>query len=224
MQPLADHLSQAGFVTAAPLLSGHCTTIKELGTVRLARWRDDVDRAVDALLAGESGKLFVAGLSFGALLALDLLERRADLIERTALMAPPIRLRRQEIRMRVLARLPEIWLDHCGTKVKERRKARCFAFPREAYAEHSVGAALRMFQLRREVLRRCGGVAGRLLVLQDPNDHLLDPRGVEILRRAMPRAYVEVDWIPKGEHELSIGPKWEQVCADICEFFCRQEL
>jgi carboxylesterase len=71
VKPLGDYLASRGFSTLAPWLKGHGTSPEDLAKTT---WRDWVESAQEALeeLKGRCSKIFVAGLSMGALAALHL--------------------------------------------------------------------------------------------------------------------------------------------------------
>lgn len=57
------------YTILAPLLSGHGTTLRNMKKARAADWMDDALRAYDRLTTAGCEKIFVVGLSMGALLA-----------------------------------------------------------------------------------------------------------------------------------------------------------
>lgn len=71
VQPLGDFLSTKGFSTLGPWLAGHGTSPKELATTTWQDWAATAREAYEALRQNCS-KVFVAGLSMGALQALHL--------------------------------------------------------------------------------------------------------------------------------------------------------
>ena len=71
VQPLGDYLSAKGISTLGPWLKGHDTTPKDLAETRWQDWAESVKEAYDSLL-NRCSKVFVGGLSMGALQALHL--------------------------------------------------------------------------------------------------------------------------------------------------------
>jgi carboxylesterase len=71
VRPLGDYLANRGFSTLAPWLKGHGTSPEDLAKTT---WRDWVESAQEALneIKTRCPKVFVAGLSMGALMALYL--------------------------------------------------------------------------------------------------------------------------------------------------------
>ena len=71
MRIVAKGLHRAGFTVYGMQLAGHCGDEKDLIATRWQDWYASVEAAADRL-AGRVDRLFVAGLSMGALLALKL--------------------------------------------------------------------------------------------------------------------------------------------------------
>ncbi|MCW5748221.1 MAG: alpha/beta fold hydrolase [Alphaproteobacteria bacterium] len=84
MRFVARRLHAAGFTVSVPRLPGHCGSEADL--IRTG-WRDWYGGAEEALvrLHASSRRVFVGGLSMGALLALRLARKRRDLVSGVAL-------------------------------------------------------------------------------------------------------------------------------------------
>ena len=71
MRPVANKLIHSGFTISAPLLAGHGTTPENLARTDWTTWFHSAQKAYMELHQ-KCSKIFVAGLSMGALLALKL--------------------------------------------------------------------------------------------------------------------------------------------------------
>jgi carboxylesterase len=91
MLPLARAASERGWAASAPRLVGHGTTPEALAHTCWADWLGAARRAFD-LLAARHERVFVAGLSMGALLALSLAHERGARVGGLVLMATPLEL------------------------------------------------------------------------------------------------------------------------------------
>lgn len=89
MRPLGEYLHTRGLTVSAPLLPGHGTEPAQLNRVR---WQDWVSSAEEALqqLRLRCDYVFVAGLSMGALVALQLALRHT--VSGVVLFSPALRL------------------------------------------------------------------------------------------------------------------------------------
>jgi carboxylesterase len=75
MEGLGAYLSERGVSVHCPLLPGHGTRDRDLNMVTWRAWADAVDAGYQTV-AGRCGKVFVAGLSMGGVLALHLAAHR----------------------------------------------------------------------------------------------------------------------------------------------------
>ncbi len=71
MRPLGEYLAVKGYTVSGPLLPGHGTTPRALMNRKWSEWAETVDQTYQELTAS-CDRVFVAGLSLGALLALNL--------------------------------------------------------------------------------------------------------------------------------------------------------
>src|SRR5215469_15884993 len=79
VRPWAEHLAAAGLTVRAPLLPGHGTTWQDLATTGWTDWYGAAERVFDEL-SGSCRRVFVAGLSMGACLALRLAQTRREAV------------------------------------------------------------------------------------------------------------------------------------------------
>jgi carboxylesterase len=91
--PLARALAAAGFAVSAPLLAGHGQDAAALAATSWQDWLASAEAAFDHLRAATGdGRLAVAGLSMGGLLALRLAASRPTAVAALVLMSVPLRL------------------------------------------------------------------------------------------------------------------------------------
>lgn len=80
MRLLARGLNRRGFTVFGVQLAGHCGDMDDLLATRWQDWATSVQTAAERL-RGHCDRLFVGGLSMGALLALNLAADRPDLVD-----------------------------------------------------------------------------------------------------------------------------------------------
>lgn len=86
MRSVAKQLTRQGFSVMCPQLAGHCGSI---GALKRSRWQDwylSVERAFEAL-AQNHERVYVAGLSMGALMALKLAEQKGTRVSGLGLLS-----------------------------------------------------------------------------------------------------------------------------------------
>lgn len=87
MRPLGEHLASRGYTVSGPLLPGHGTKPEDLVNCRWPDWIEAVEVAYQEL-AGRCDQIFVAGLSLGSLLTLNL--AAAHPVDGIAVLSPAI--------------------------------------------------------------------------------------------------------------------------------------
>lgn len=88
-RPLGQHLAAHGFRTEVPLLPGHGTSHRDLGTTRYADWLGAIERVFDHLLAG-CDRVVLVGHSLGGTLCLDIASRRVDDVAGLVVINPQV--------------------------------------------------------------------------------------------------------------------------------------
>jgi len=121
MRFVARGLHAAGFTVHAVQLAGHCGSVADLVATDWRDWSRSVDAAIDAL-AREVDHVFVAGLSMGAVLALERAIARPDAIRGVALYGTTFRLDGWAVPLhaRLLALLPLV----CGLGIGREREVK----------------------------------------------------------------------------------------------------
>lgn len=86
MRPIAKRLTKQGFSVMCPALAGHCRDANDL---RKSKWQDWYNSMSDAFeaLAATHRRVFVAGLSIGALLAIKLAAEKGERVAGLGLLS-----------------------------------------------------------------------------------------------------------------------------------------
>jgi carboxylesterase len=220
MEELAETLAGEGYEVRLPCLGGHGTRVEELGKIPSSQWLDEAFTAVQSAKFG-SEPIFVGGISFGAVLALHCAAKFK--LSGLVLLAPSLQLRKPllELFMRALSTLPDPFFNWLWISRKSPRKRENYRRPRLSYDFHAVGSVARLVKLRRAVLKHAKAIRCPVLIIQDPADHYLSPKGAEHLIEVLDDVGSDLIWIPGGEHDLSVGPKYEQVRDTIFAFLER---
>lgn len=86
MRPIAKRLAKQGFSVMCPALAGHCRAESDLRKSKWQDWYASMSDAFDALQA-EHSRVFVAGLSIGALLAIKLAAEKGESVAGLGLLS-----------------------------------------------------------------------------------------------------------------------------------------
>jgi carboxylesterase len=91
--PWAKFLNNAGYTVAAPLLPGHGTTWQQMNQTTWQQWYDEVEKSF-LQLKQSCDRVFIAGFSMGATLALRLCQIRGSEVEGLIVLNPLVHDRR----------------------------------------------------------------------------------------------------------------------------------
>ena len=217
---LKKSLEEDGYLISTPLLSGHGTTPEDLRKTPVSSWLLDAESAYQELIKNND-KIFLGGISFGSILALWLAGKHPDKISALALLSPPFKLAssKNDFLLNLISYLPEKLLGFLGYRNKSSRDIK-FLDKRIQYDKFPLGAVARMIKLRRLALEGLGKITCPIIIAQDPNDHHVSPQSPETLSNYLKNnSQLTTKWFKGAEHEMTIGPKAEEVCGEIVTFF-----
>ena len=228
MAPLAAPLAQAGWDVVGVRLPGHGAARAGERNDREA-WAATVRRAFDELLGEHGpGRVAVAGLSMGSLLALELALRERERLAALVALSPAVALPAR--RSAALRGVGWVATATGGLRSVALRKPASDIHDAPALAAHpvaapvTIGAALSFDELRRDVrraIRREGASFPRpLLVLHARSDRVCPLRGARWLARRMPAASPELRVLEKGGHVIPVdleGPRAVELVLDFLD-------
>lgn len=224
VRPLGEALAAAGFRAVAPLLPGHGTTPEDLYTTT----RGDLLRAAESALLDLHGarRIFLCGLSAGALLAIHLAARswsREGLpdFSAIALLAPAIEFAGSTwIFANVLGRLPALPF----ILSKGRRDIAAGEADERENGDGSYDAIpLRWAGELRALSQEAASLAPRVhapaLLLHGALDRTVSPDASRKLSRLLASTQVQVRFLPRSGHVLPLDVESEEVCRAVVTFF-----
>lgn len=174
MRPWAEHLHGEGYAVSVPLWPGHGTTWAELNTTTYSDWYAAAETAFEKLQT-EADMVFVAGLSMGGCLALNLAEDRGRDVAGLVLVNPSVISARRDVKLlpvlkHLIPAFPAIGSDIKKAGVSER-----------AYTRTPLKAAHSMFLGKRAVRERLPEVTQPLLMFRSRVDHVVDPSSGRVI-------------------------------------------
>jgi carboxylesterase len=239
MRPLARHLAKLGYSVETPLLPGHGGTHRDL--LRTG-WREWVGGAREALsrMAQESGRVVVAGLSMGALLAVVLAaeEEMAAQIGGIVLLSTTMRYDGDAIpatrRLLPLAHVfPFLanffyWTERPPYGLRDERLQRLITRSVEAAARGEtteyglfrtyVGALRQLSLLVRQVRRRARAVRCPALVLHSLEDTVTSPRNAHEIHELLGSRDKSIRWLSGCDHVITLDLCKRDVARLVGEF------
>jgi carboxylesterase len=174
MRDWAEFLSERGYAVSVPRLPGHGTTWQECNRTSYEDWYAEVETAFEKLQA-ECDQVFVAGLSMGGCLALNLAVEKGREVAGLMLVNPAVNSERKDILLlpvlkHVIPAFPGIGSDVKKAGVVER-----------AYAKTPLRAAHSFFTSIKTVRERLPEVTQPLLMFRSRTDHVVDPSSGRII-------------------------------------------
>jgi len=238
MRHLARKLRRKGFSVMVPQLAGHCGSIKELKHSRWQDWYQSVDAAF-RYLGDRHHKVFVSGLSMGALLALELAAQHGDRVAGLGLLSPTFfydgwnmpKFRRSLLPLAFLTPLKHFmyWHEVAPYGIKcERTRAMVHAVleNRDAQASEKVGIFKTPLVTVHESSKLIQHVTGSLERVQSPvlvvhsiEDDMASTKNVDFVTQRIASSDVETWLIDNTYHVLTLDRRKEDVADRVGEFF-----
>jgi carboxylesterase len=211
LRPWAEYLADAGLTVSLPRLPGHGTTWQEMARTRWEDWYAEVDRAFDELRSGVD-EIFVMGLSMGGCLALRLAEVRGDAVSGLVLVNPSVTADTKLILLAPALKLVVPSLKAIGSDIKKEGVTEL------AYDRTPVKAIATLPRLWKVTDQRLSQVTAPVLCYRSATDHVVGPRSLEILRRELPAAQLEVRECPESYHVATLDNDADAIFSGSLEF------
>ena len=184
LRPWGEYLAAHGASVSLPRLPGHGTTWQEMNRTRWQDWYAELEKAF-AVLQGQCTDVFVAGLSLGGCMALRLAEVHGAAVRGVVVVNPSIT---SDNPLMVLAPVLKWVLSSLPAVSGDVKKEGAVEL---AYDRMPVRAAATLPSLWSLVQSDLEKVTQPLLVYHSPEDHVVKPTGMAILRRRIPGATYE---------------------------------
>src|SRR6476661_10108186 len=208
----AAALAAAGFAVRMPLLPGHGTTWQELSRSRWTEWHDAMDAAY-LELESECDHVFSAGLSMGGALALRIAATRpvaGAILVNPGLVIDDPRAPLAGILKLVLKSTPSIGNDILKAGMDE-----------GAYARTPVAAAHELNKMVRDTVRLLPRVTAPVQVYRSTVDHVVSDASMNVLRRGLTHAPLEVVRLENSYHVATLDNDAERIFEGSVEFIRR---
>ena len=211
LRPWAEYLAAAGLTVSLPRLPGHGTTWQEMARTRWEDWYAEVDRAFDEMRANTK-EIFVMGLSMGGCLALRLAELRGDAVSGLVLVNPSITADTKLFLLAPALKLVVPSLKGVGSDIKKA------GITELAYDRTPVKAAATLPGLWRTTTSQLSQVTQPVLVYKSPEDHVVGPGSLEILREALPATQLEVRQCQDSYHVATLDNDADAIFSGSLDF------
>jgi carboxylesterase len=220
VRPLGEALAKNGFRAVGPLLPGHGTSPEDL----FVTTRADVVRAAREALLGLRGakRLYLCGLSMGALLTIELASRSwlaegLPEIQAIALMAPAVKFEGTTwIFAEILGRLPALSI----LIPKGKRDIQAGETEPSAYDRVPMRWGRELRLLSDEAMKLAPRVRTPVLILHGAHDQTASLAGAKLLARSLGSLRPpELKVLQQSGHVLPLDVQSAEVCNDVVQFF-----
>lgn len=212
MGPLGHYLHQHGLTVSVPLLPGHGTTPEDLNRQRRQDWIDHVEGAWH-LLADRCTRVFAAGLSLGALLAITLAARQPAV---TGLILYSPALIVMDPRSHVVALLK--YLTPTVSRppvhfVEPSAHAHLWAYP-----VYPTAASHEVMRLTGDAKRALPMVRCPVLTMYSTADTSIHPNCAAMIDERVGTTDSSIITLQKSGHVITLDCEWEQLAQQSLEF------
>jgi carboxylesterase len=214
MRPWAEFLHQQRCSVSVPLLPGHATRWQELNTTTYADWYSELDAAFEKLQS-ECDTVFVAGLSMGGCLALDLAIRRGREVAGLVLVNPFVATARKDAHVLPLLKLAVPSLAAISSDVKKP------GVTERAYTRTPLRGLHSLFRAMRTVRRELPQVTQPLLMLRSKVDHVADPSSGRLIMAQVSSRDLEERVLEDSYHVATVDNDAPHIFSSSAEFIRR---
>jgi carboxylesterase len=215
MRLIGDYLHQQGITVSAPTLPGHGTYVEEMNQYKWTDWVAHTKQAL-AELKYSCNTVFVAGLSLGSLITLNLAAEDEDL-SGAILFAPSIKLISKLIHLTPILKyfIQKVKkpLDQYANQAADRQEW--------TYNERPMAGAhelLKIISHTRTILQK---VKCPLLIVDGGKDEIIDPACSRFIYDRVASAEKEMLTLPDSGHCLTIDGEWEVAAEGTHRFISK---
>jgi carboxylesterase len=210
LRPWAEFLARAGLTVSLPRLPGHGTTWQEMSHTGWEDWYGELEHAYGEL-RGRCPDTFVMGLSMGGCMALRLAQVHGDAVRGVVAVNPSIvndvpLLRLAPVLKWVVPTVPGVAND-----IKKEGATEL------AYDRTPVRAAATLLRLWSLVQSELDKITQPVLVYHSPEDHVVKPTGVRLLRERLGDNLTVVE-LPNSYHVATLDNDAETIFQGSLEF------
>ncbi|MCG5212265.1 alpha/beta fold hydrolase [Streptosporangium soli] len=211
LRPWAEHLAGAGLTVSLPRLPGHGTTWQEMARTRWEDWYAELDKAL-ADLRGRCAEVFVAGLSLGGCMALRLAQVHGAAVRGVLVVNPSITIDVPLLRLAPVLKLLINSVPGVAGDIKKKGATEL------AYTRTPVKAAATLPRLWARVQEHLDDVTQPLLVFHSPDDHVVKPTSVRILRERLTGGNLTVVELRDSYHVATLDNDADRIFTGSLEF------
>jgi carboxylesterase len=186
-----------GFTVRGPRLAGHGTTPDDMAKTGFHDWVSSCEEALHGLAAG-GRSVFIAGLSMGGTLALNLAARFSTIVRGIIPINSPVGIFEPPLAELVLSKSAPGRVPGIGSDIKDPRAAEL------AYSELPVSCAREVFVLVAATSAVLSKVTCPVLAMHSREDHVVSPRNAQRILESVGSDDVRLLWLNDSYHVATL--------------------
>jgi carboxylesterase len=213
VRPLADYLARRGLAVSVPRLPGHGTTVADLDRTGPDEWLAAAEQALGELRE-RCSTVFVAGISMGGTLTLELARRHPDLPGVVVMAAPVLPLEALEPVVHDPDRpmtIPAPWAS-VGMLTQD------LGVGGITYPEMSLGALERGMELMTQVRDGLRDVTVPALLVYGDADQIVDKANGPFVLQGIGSSDTRLLALADSSHEVTLDVDRERVMVEVYDF------
>jgi carboxylesterase len=211
LRPWAEHLAEAGLTVSLPRLPGHGTTWQEMNRTRWEDWYAELEKAFEEL-QGRCAEVFVMGLSLGGCMAIRIAEVHGPAVRGVVVVNPSIA---NDVPLLRLAPVLKLFVRSVPGVAGDIKKQGAVEL---GYTRTPVKAAATLPRLWARVQADLDRLTQPILVFHCPEDHVVKPTSVRILRERVTGGNLTVEELTDSYHVATLDNDAERIFTGSLEF------
>ncbi len=219
MKPLGAHLASLGISSTGVLLSNHGTHPADLLGCRYQCWMADAEAGLEDLLAANR-RVFLAGLSMGGTIALNIAARRADDPRIAGLIALCAPLQLVDWRLGLLPILAHLirWQAWGKPDIKDQS-----AWDRHVgYRRFRPASLVPLLRLMSDTRPLLPMIRQPLLIVQAREDNTIPPTNAELIASEVGSRDKRIVWLDNCYHVVTLDYAAPTVNAEVARFIAER--
>ncbi len=218
MRLIGDYLHERGLTVFGPLLPGHGTSVQDLNTRSWHEWVRAAETGLETLRS-RCQRVFVAGLSMGALVTLYLAAHHPEL-PGAVVYSPPVMVRNRLIWLTPVARYFVRAIQSSDETDLDDPEGPGRTW---SYGYYPVPGAYQLLRLQLEVRRLLPTLRVPLLVVYSPRDQMIAPSSAPYTYEHAGSADKQLLKLERSGHVLTVDSEWERVAERTYDFIMEHE-
>ena len=203
-----------GCTVSGPLLPGHGTSPQDMNQTGWQDWFARVEQEID-YLRRRHARVFVVGLSMGALLALHATGKRPDLKGVVAINTPIFTT--SSPWLKAITPLMQ-YLRPYYSKEMDKDTGELQTQGRFAYPVMPIKAFISMGKLKKIVVQDLSKLNIPMLLFQSRQDKSVDIQSAKFIQDQAIQCQVRLIYLPESGHIATMGPEKNLIADEIAEF------